>query len=49
MVNCTSPSVAYASSSTGKDFDSRQRVLRGYPNIIEGIIHESQPSRKQKD
>ena len=42
MINCTSPSVAYASSSTGKDFDERQRVLRKYPNIIDGIIQESQ-------
>ena len=42
MINCTSPSVAYASSSTGKDFDERQRGLRKYPNIIDGIIQESQ-------
>ena len=40
MLNVTSPSVAYASSTTGKDFDDRQRVLRQYPNIIDGILHE---------
>jgi hypothetical protein len=41
MINVTSPAVAYASSTTGKDFDERQRVLRQYPNIIDGILHES--------
>jgi type IV secretion system protein TrbE len=46
MINSTSPSVAYASSSTGKDFDERQRVLRTYPNIIDGIIQESQTYHK---
>lgn len=46
MINSTSPSVAYASSSTGKDFDERQRVLRTYPNIIDGIIQESQTHHK---
>jgi hypothetical protein len=45
MINHTSRSVAYASSSTGKDFDERQRVLRTYPNIIDGIIHESTHSQ----
>ena len=41
MLNVTSPSVAYASSTTGRDFDERQRQLRKYPNIIEGILQES--------
>jgi hypothetical protein len=45
MINHTSRSVAYASSSTGKDFDERQRVLRTYPDIIDGIIHESTHSQ----
>ena len=47
MLNVTSPSVAYASSTTGKDFDDRQRVLRQYPNIIDGILHESTRPKSQ--
>jgi hypothetical protein len=41
MLNVTSRSVAYASSTTGRDFDERARVLRQYPNIIDGILQES--------
>jgi hypothetical protein len=42
MVNRTSAAVTYTSSSTGRDFERRARALRGYPNVIEGIMQESQ-------
>jgi type IV secretion system protein TrbE len=48
LVNRTSPAVNFASSSTGRDFDRRARVLRGYPNVIEGIMQESERARKEE-
>ncbi|HET7238903.1 MAG TPA: hypothetical protein VFI76_07740, partial [Terrimicrobiaceae bacterium] len=48
LVNRTSSAVNFASSSTGRDFDRRARVLRGYPNVIEGIMQESECARKEE-
>jgi len=39
--NRVSPEMLFCSSSTGEDFDNRSRLLRNHPNIVSGILSES--------
>jgi len=41
-----SPEMLFCSSSTGEDFDNRSRLLRRYPNVVQGILAESSSLKK---
>lgn len=47
--NISSPEMLYVSSSTPAEYDERQRTLKKYTSVLDGIIAESAKTNPQKE